>query len=125
MMKHRELLQCRVCECTVTRGCHTPCFWVEEDLCSECLSDDGSPLHLVERFPHGSRVIGWEKGFDKPFVRGTVTGIIAETSNRHAVIQIRTSGGSRVLCLRPGLVRMTLQRRGKSAQVGDRPTARM
>lgn len=28
---------CRVCGCTESRACPDGCYWVEEDLCSECL----------------------------------------------------------------------------------------
>lgn len=36
--------QCRKCGCTDNNACidayGNPCFWVEQDLCSECAGDD-------------------------------------------------------------------------------------
>lgn len=29
---------CRVCGCTQYNGCPGGCFWVTEDLCSECVT---------------------------------------------------------------------------------------
>lgn len=29
--------RCRVCRCTNLRGCANGCWWVEEDLCSNCV----------------------------------------------------------------------------------------
>ena len=35
MCDHDELV-CRVCGCTDDRGCPGGCYWVEDDLCSQC-----------------------------------------------------------------------------------------
>ncbi len=32
--------KCRVCGCTWTNGCPAGCYWVEEDLCSECVGKE-------------------------------------------------------------------------------------
>lgn len=31
-----DVQRCRVCGCTWDNGCLNGCYWVEEDLCSEC-----------------------------------------------------------------------------------------
>lgn len=35
-----ELKKCRVCGCTDDFACPGGCYWVEEDLCSECVEMD-------------------------------------------------------------------------------------
>lgn len=34
-----EEQKCRVCGCAWNNACEGGCFWVEEDLCSECISE--------------------------------------------------------------------------------------
>lgn len=36
-----EECTCRVCGCTDDRACPGGCYWVEEDLCSECAGKGG------------------------------------------------------------------------------------
>ncbi len=47
---------CRVCGCTDLDGCPEGCFWVEEDLCSECTPEalllkleDGIDTEILDR----------------------------------------------------------------------------
>lgn len=35
-----EEQKCRVCGCTWTNGCSAGCYWVEEDLCNECVGKE-------------------------------------------------------------------------------------
>ena len=34
-----DVRKCRVCGCTDDRACEGGCYWVEEDLCSQCAAD--------------------------------------------------------------------------------------
>ena len=38
--KYLEEPKCRVCGCTQDIGCPEGCYWVEEDLCSECVGKE-------------------------------------------------------------------------------------
>jgi ferredoxin len=33
---------CRVCGCTDDHACPVGCFWIEDDLCSECIPDEAA-----------------------------------------------------------------------------------
>jgi len=35
-MEHASTRHCRVCGCTEALGCIDGCYWVEDDLCSQC-----------------------------------------------------------------------------------------
>lgn len=37
----RHPRKCRVCGCTDDRACPEGCYWVEADLCSECVDKRG------------------------------------------------------------------------------------
>jgi hypothetical protein len=43
---------CRVCGCTQDRACSPPCWWVEWDLCSACVDEDGERI-FAPRFAPG------------------------------------------------------------------------
>ncbi|WP_431222237.1 hypothetical protein ACQ86O_17945 [Serratia sp. L9] len=32
--------KCRVCGCSWSNACSDSCYWVEDDLCNECVGDD-------------------------------------------------------------------------------------
>lgn len=36
-----EQMRCRVCGCTWNNGCPGGCYWVEPDLCSQCIDKVG------------------------------------------------------------------------------------
>lgn len=37
--------KCRVCGCTDSSACEGGCYWVEENLCSECAESDVNDKH--------------------------------------------------------------------------------
>lgn len=39
MSEYEPLRKCRVCGCTWLNGCANGCYWVDEDLCSNCRND--------------------------------------------------------------------------------------
>lgn len=41
---------CRVCGCTWNNACPGGCYWVEFDLCSECVDKDPTPAKLTYTF---------------------------------------------------------------------------
>lgn len=38
--KETGLWQCKVCGCTEADGCDNGCYWVEENLCSNCVEKE-------------------------------------------------------------------------------------
>lgn len=34
--------ECEVCGCTNESPCDPPCFWVELDMCSNCVGEEGA-----------------------------------------------------------------------------------
>lgn len=39
--------QCRICGCTWDNACKGGCYWVEEDLCSQCVGQAGPEIREV------------------------------------------------------------------------------
>ena len=35
----RKKQRCRICGCTQDNACEGGCYWVEEDLCSQCMEN--------------------------------------------------------------------------------------
>lgn len=42
--KTTEEQSCRICGCTWFNACPGGCYWVQEDLCSECIKYAGTDL---------------------------------------------------------------------------------
>ena len=39
-----DIWTCKGCGCTDDFGCETPCYWVEKDMCSNCVDADSITL---------------------------------------------------------------------------------